>query len=79
VPVFRHKTIISVVNRVRTFSDRMPYIILSGHWCDIIVLNVHVPTYVNHLIKKNLLVNLRIFFDASIANSPLFVNKVIKV
>jgi hypothetical protein len=25
-------------------SDRMSYIILRGHWCHIIVLNVHAPT-----------------------------------
>jgi exonuclease III len=25
-------------------SDRSSYIILSGHWCNIIVLNVHAPT-----------------------------------
>jgi hypothetical protein len=33
-----HKRSISVV------SDRMSYIILRGCWCDITVLNVHVPT-----------------------------------
>jgi hypothetical protein len=26
-------------------SDRMTYITLRGRWCDIIVLNVHAPTY----------------------------------
>jgi exonuclease III len=30
--------------RVAFVSDRMPYIILRGHWCHIIVLNVHAPT-----------------------------------
>jgi hypothetical protein len=25
-------------------SERMSYIILRGRWCDIIVLNIHVPT-----------------------------------
>jgi hypothetical protein len=30
---------------IRQFvSDRISYIILRGHWCDIIVLNVHAPT-----------------------------------
>jgi hypothetical protein len=29
---------------VEFVSDRMSYIILSGHWCHIIVLNVHAPT-----------------------------------
>jgi hypothetical protein len=39
-----HKRIISAVKRVEFVSDRMLYIILRGHWCDIIVLNVHAPT-----------------------------------
>jgi exonuclease III len=30
--------------RVEIVSDRMSYIILRGCWCNIIVLNVHVPT-----------------------------------
>jgi exonuclease III len=38
-----HKRIISVVRRVEFVSDRMSYIILRGHWCNIIVLNVHAP------------------------------------
>jgi hypothetical protein len=29
---------------VEFVSDRMSYIILKGHWCDIIVLNAHAPT-----------------------------------
>jgi hypothetical protein len=41
---FVHKRIISAVKRVEFISDRMSYIILSGCWCDIIVLNVHDPT-----------------------------------
>jgi hypothetical protein len=39
-----HKRIISSVKRVEFVSDRLSYIILRGRWCDIIVLNVHVPT-----------------------------------
>jgi hypothetical protein len=39
-----HKRIISKVKRVKFVSDRMSYIILKGHWCHIIVLNVHAPT-----------------------------------
>jgi hypothetical protein len=39
-----HKRIISAVKRVEIVSDRMSYIILRGHWCHIIVLNVHAPT-----------------------------------
>jgi hypothetical protein len=33
----------SGVKRVEFVSDRMLYIILRGHWCDI-VLNVHAST-----------------------------------
>jgi hypothetical protein len=33
---FVHKRIISAVTRVEFFSNRMSYIILRGHWCDII-------------------------------------------
>jgi hypothetical protein len=40
---FIHK-IISTVKKVEFVNDRMSYIILRGHWCNIIVLNVHVPT-----------------------------------
>jgi hypothetical protein len=39
-----HKRIISAVKRVEFVSNRMSYIILRGHWCHIIVLNVHAPT-----------------------------------
>jgi hypothetical protein len=39
-----HKRIISAVKRVQFVSDRMLYTILRGHWCHIIVLNVHAPT-----------------------------------
>jgi exonuclease III len=38
---FVHNRIISAVIRVEIDSERMPYIILKGCWCDIIVLNVH--------------------------------------
>jgi hypothetical protein len=39
--VFVHKRFISAVRWVEFISDRMSYIILRGHWRDIIVLNVH--------------------------------------
>jgi hypothetical protein len=42
-----HKRIVSAFKRVEFISDRMPYIILRGHWCHIIVLNTHVPTVDN--------------------------------
>jgi hypothetical protein len=38
------KRIISAVKMVEFVSDRMSYIILRGHWCDIIVLSVQTPT-----------------------------------
>jgi exonuclease III len=41
---FVHNRIISAVKRVEYVSDRMLYITLKGHWCDITVLNVHAPT-----------------------------------
>jgi hypothetical protein len=39
---FVHNRIISPVERVEFVSDRLSYITLKGHWCDI-VLNVHAP------------------------------------
>jgi exonuclease III len=39
---FIHKSIISAVRRVEFISNRMSSII-RGHWCNIIVLNVHAP------------------------------------
>jgi hypothetical protein len=41
---FIHKKIISAVKCVEFVNDRMPYIILRGCWCDIIIWNVHAPT-----------------------------------
>jgi hypothetical protein len=38
---FVHKKIISAVRRVEFVSDRMSFKILKGHWCNIIVVNVH--------------------------------------
>jgi len=32
------------VMRVEFVSDRMSYTVLRGHWCNIIVLNVHAPS-----------------------------------
>ena len=39
-----HQSIASVVNRVEFVSNRGPYVILRGHWCYIVVLNVHAPS-----------------------------------
>jgi hypothetical protein len=38
------ETTVSAVKKVEFVSDRMSYIILRGHRCDIIVMNVHAPT-----------------------------------
>jgi hypothetical protein len=38
-----HKRIISAVKKVQFDIDKMAYIILSGCWRHIIVLNVHAP------------------------------------
>ena len=34
----------SAVKKVEFVSDRVSYIVLRGHWCNIIVLNVHAPS-----------------------------------
>jgi hypothetical protein len=39
-----HKKIISAVKSVEFITNGMVYIILRGHWCHIIVLNVHAST-----------------------------------
>jgi hypothetical protein len=38
------KRVITAVERVDFVGDRMSYIILRGHWYEIIVLNVHAQT-----------------------------------
>jgi hypothetical protein len=42
--LFIHKRIISALKKVEFVSDRMSYITIKGHWCGIIVLNMHAPT-----------------------------------
>jgi hypothetical protein len=41
---FVHKRIISAIKRVEFVSHRIPYIILRGRWCHIVVVSVHAPT-----------------------------------
>ena len=41
---FVHQRIASAVERVEFVSDRVSHIVLRGHWCNIIVLNVHAPS-----------------------------------
>ena len=40
---FVHHRIVSAVKRVECVSNRMSYIVLRGHWCNIIALKVHAP------------------------------------
>jgi hypothetical protein len=41
---FVHHKIVSAVKSVECVSDRASYMVLGGHWCNIIALNVHVPS-----------------------------------
>ena len=41
---FVHCGIVSAVKRVEFVSDRFSYIVLKGHWHNIIVVNVHAPS-----------------------------------
>ena len=38
------RRIVSTVKRVEFVIERMLYIVLRGHWCNIVVLNVHGPS-----------------------------------
>ena len=41
---FINHRIVSAFKRVEFVSDKMPYRVLRGRWCTIIVLNVHAPS-----------------------------------
>ena len=41
---FVHRRIVSAVKRVEFVSDRLSYIVLTGRWRNIIVVNVHAPS-----------------------------------
>jgi len=41
---FVHHRIVSAVKRVEFVSDRVSYIVLRGHWCNIMVLKLHAPS-----------------------------------
>jgi exonuclease III len=60
---FVYNRIISSVKRVEFVSDRMLYITLKGHCCDIIVLNVHAPTEDKDDIKVSFYEGLEQVFD----------------
>jgi len=40
-------------NSVRIVSDRKPYIVMTGRWCNIIFLNVHAPSEVKSTDSKD--------------------------
>jgi len=42
--LYVHQTRASAVKRVQFVRDRVPYIVLRGRWCNIIVLYVHAPS-----------------------------------
>ena len=41
---FIHHRIVSAFKRAECVSDRVSYIFLRGRWCNIIVLNLRVPS-----------------------------------
>ena len=41
---FVHRKITSAVKRVESVSDRVSYVVMRGHWFNIIVVNVHAPS-----------------------------------
>jgi len=41
---FVHHRIVSAVKRVESVGDSISCTVLRGHWCNIIVLKVHVPS-----------------------------------
>jgi len=41
---FVQNRMVSAVKKEEFVSNRVPYIVLRGHWCNIIVLNVHAPS-----------------------------------
>jgi hypothetical protein len=57
---------VSAVKRVEFISDRMSYILLRGHWCNIIVLNVHAQTEDTIDIKDRFCEELEQVLDKSI-------------
>jgi exonuclease III len=52
-----------ILKRVEFVTDKMAYITLKGHWCDIIVLNVHAPNEDKDGIKDSCYKELEQVFD----------------
>ena len=47
-----YHTIVSAVTTVESVSDRMSYVVMKGHWCNISDLNVHAPSEEKVMIQK---------------------------
>jgi exonuclease III len=41
---FVHHRIVSAVKRVEFVSNSVSYVVLRGHWCNIVILNMHAQT-----------------------------------
>jgi hypothetical protein len=56
--------IISAVKSIEFVSNSMLFIVLGGHWCNIIVLNVHAPSEEkNYYVKGSCYEELELVFD----------------
>jgi hypothetical protein len=65
-----------LVRRLEFISDRQSYIILRGCWCNIIVLNVHIPCEdKGNYVKDSFYEELWRFFD----QFPSYVMKILKI
>ena len=60
---FVHHRIVSAVKRVEFVSERVWYIVLRGHWCNIIDLNVHAPSENSDVSKDSFYEELEQDFD----------------
>jgi hypothetical protein len=49
---FVHHRTVSAVKRVKFVSNKVSYIVLRGHWCNIIFLNVCAPNEGKVMIQK---------------------------
>ena len=54
--IFLHHRIVSAVKRAEFVSDGVPYIVLKGRWCKIIVLKMPVPSEEKSVIQKTVFV-----------------------
>ena len=82
--ISRLKNTVSAVKRVEFVSDRMSYIVLRYCWCDIIVLNVQVPSeersddskgFFYHFLKYHMKILLG-DFNAKVGREDIFKPKI---